>query len=193
MLFLKDLGPFTNLVATAGSILAMGAAIGLGWRRRTKWEPAEEDIAGGPQKVGGLLGAVTIAIIFGTMNDAAHVPVLSKWAFHLLVLTTASLITYGLLVSLLTYYIEIVIGNQQIRRVNIIGGFWIKKGIRRKIGREEVTIQEFLKGTAYNVDAVWPRLARALAKQSFVLAYLGLTVCGTVALACAALVIGLRQ
>ena len=42
-------GPFSSLVGTAGSIIATGAALRLGFKGRARWGPSEEDVSNGPQ------------------------------------------------------------------------------------------------------------------------------------------------
>src|SRR5260370_822681 len=98
-------GPLTNLVGTVGSIVAAGAAITLAFRGRQKWEPSEEDISRGPQKVAGLLGAVMIVILWALLNDAGHFDLLVRIAVGLAVLCALSLLVYGLLVATQTYYV----------------------------------------------------------------------------------------
>lgn len=190
---LEEYGPFTKIVIASGQIVAMGAAIALGFRGRAKWEPSEEDVSRGPQKVAGLVAAVSIVLIWTTMTNTTDIPVLSWWTIRLLILTVMALLVYGFLISVFTYHVERAASPRRASRVNIIGGFWLASGVKRRLEESAVTLQDFLKGTAYNVDAVWPRMSRALAKQTFVVAYLMLTVCGTLALACAAILLGLQS
>jgi len=49
------------------------------------------------------------------------------------------------------------------------------------------SVQQLFEGAAYKADLVWTRASRALAKQAFALAYIGLNLSGTMALSCAAL------
>jgi hypothetical protein len=184
-------GPFTSLVGTAGSIIATGAALMLGFRGRARWEPSEEDVSKGPQKVGSLLSAVGIVLLWANsrpdqMGSLTHLIV---W---LLAITVAALLAYGLLNSTLIYYIEVAVDSHRTEKQKIIGGFWYAKGVAEKIRSLGVTVQDFLAGTGYKVDAVWPRLSRGVAKQAFVLAYLLLTVCGTLALASGSIITGFK-
>jgi hypothetical protein len=41
----------------------------MGFRGRAKWEPSEEDVSAGPQKVAALITAVGIVIIWVRIND----------------------------------------------------------------------------------------------------------------------------
>src|SRR2546425_915111 len=95
----NNYGPLANLVGTVGSIISAGAAIGLAWRGRTKWEPSEEDISKGPQKVAGLVAAVLIVLIWALLNDAAHISLLVRFAIGLALLCVLSLLVYGFLVA----------------------------------------------------------------------------------------------
>jgi hypothetical protein len=184
-------GPFASLVGTAGSIIATGAALLLGFKGRARWEPSEEDVSKGPQRVGSLVGAVGIVLVWANSRPE-DLLVLTHLAVWLLGITVASLLAYGLLNSTLIYHVEVAVDPTKTARHNIIGGFWFAKGISAKIRSEGVTVQDFLKGTAYKTDVVWPRLSRGLAKQAFVLAYLLLTVCGTLALASASIITGFK-
>ncbi|MGA2906052.1 MAG: hypothetical protein ABSD98_19675 [Candidatus Korobacteraceae bacterium] len=184
-------GPFTSLVGTAGSIVATGAALLLGFRGRARWEPSEEDVSKGPQKVASLLSAVGIVLLWANSRPE-QMGALTHLVVWLLGITVAALLVYGLLNATLIYYIEVAVDSQKTEKQKIIGGFWYETGIAQQIRSLRVTVQDFLKGTGYNVDAVWPPLSRGLAKQAFVLAYLLLTVCGTLALASASIITGFK-
>jgi hypothetical protein len=186
-------GPLSNLVATGGALIAAGAAIALAWKGRAKWEPSEEDIPKGPQKVGGLVATVAIVVIWSQYIKAAHIPQVTTIAWTLLGVTVLSLLVYIILVTTQTYYKVVSTKANEVGRQTIIGGFWRKREAKTKQRKEKVTTQELLAGAAYDEDKVWDRLSRALAKISFVLCYLGLSVCGTVALACAAVIVDLTN
>lgn len=184
-------GPFANLVGTVGAIMATAGAIALGWRRRSRWEPSEEDVSKGPQRVGSLVAAVGIVLIWANSRPD-HASLLTYWSIWLAVTTVFALLVYGLLNSTMVYYIEVAVAPQETKEQKIIGGFWFEQGIPEKMRAAGVTTQDFLKGTGYKVDAVWPRIARGLAKQTFVLAYLALTVAGTLALTAGAVLVGFK-
>jgi hypothetical protein len=184
-------GPFASLVGTAGSIVATGTALLLGFKGRARWEPSEEDVSKGPQRVGSLVGAVGIVLVWANSSSENSLA-LTHLAVWLLGITVVALLAYGLLNSTLIYYVEVAMDSTKTAKQNIIGGFWYAKGIPEQIRSLGVTVQDFLKGTAYKTDVVWPRLSRGLAKQAFVLAYLLLTVCGTLALACGSIITGFK-
>jgi hypothetical protein len=188
----NDFGPLRNLVGTVGSIVAAGAAIGLAWRGRTKWEPSEEDISKGPQKVGGLVAAVMIVLIWSRINDRDHIGLLVRLAVGLALVSVVTLLLYGFLVAMQTYYVlQALKADEPIKR-NIIGGFWLTDEAKKSQRRKKVTTQALLAGAAYDPDVLWSRASRGLAKMFFVLCYLGLTVSGTLALTCAATIVGMR-
>jgi hypothetical protein len=187
-----DYGPLTNLVGTVGSIVAAAGAIALAFRGRTKWEPSEEDISKGPQKVGGLLAAVLIVLIWVLLSDAAHFTLLVRYAISLAALCVLSLLVYGFLVATQTYYVVVAARPNETEKKNIIAGFWLTLEARESRRRNKVTTQALLAGAAYDPDVLWSRVSRGLAKMLFVLFYLGLTVSGTLALTCAAIILGLR-
>src|SRR5437764_12309101 len=101
MTYATDYGPFAPVVAASGSILAMGLALGLGWRGRAKWEPAEEDVPAGPQKIGGLAAAITVALMWARMFDLRYGSTLTEIAISSLAVALASLLSYIMLQMLL--------------------------------------------------------------------------------------------
>jgi hypothetical protein len=192
-LFAQDnYGPLTNLVGTVGSIVASGAAIGLAWRGRTKWEPSEEDISKGPQKVAGLVAAVMIVLVWALLNRSAQIGLLVRFAIGLTLLCVLSLLVYGFFVATQTYYVVLAPKLNETVKANIIGGLWLTDQAKKSKSKNKVTTQVLLAGAAYDPDALWSRASRGLAKMLFVLCYLVLTVSGTLALTCAAIILGLR-
>ena len=106
--------------------------------------------------------------------------------------TVIFLLAYGFLVATQTFEIIYSPSANKYTTKNIIGGFWLtKEALSLKKKHKVTSTQEFLKGAEYDVDKVWSRPSRALAKLLFVVCYLGLTVSGTLALACAAIVLDL--
>ena len=192
-LFQQDnYGPLTNLVGTVGSVVAAGAAIGLAWRGRTKWEPSEEDISKGPQKVAGLVAAVMIVMVWALLNRSTHISLLVRFAIGLASICVLSLLVYGFFVATQTYYVVLTAKPNETVKKNIIGGFWLTDQAKKSKSKNKVTTQVLLAGAAYDPDVLWSRASRALAKMLFVLCYLALTVSGTLALTCAAMILGLR-
>ena len=201
MIFLQpnEYGPFSDIVSSAGSLIATAGALALGWRRRARWEPSEEDVANGPQRVGSLLVVIAIALLFTQMRDQSHLPFLNRLTLWLGIATVVSLLIYGILVGTLTYNrLDEVNGN--VVQKKIIGGFWLTKAANIVLSQKAaqtppvfLTKQELLMGAGYDPDKVWSPFSRSLAKSAFVICYLGLTASGTVALACASIILGLGQ
>ena len=182
----KDYGPLKDIVALAGSIMAAGAAIALAFRGRARWEPSEQDIQAGAQKVGALVASVLIALMWVAWRDGKHNGTLVTVALVLLGATLLSLLLYGYLVGAQTYDVVTQDGTKK-----VIGGFWLTAEAKEQRKARNLTIQRLLEGAAYDVDKLWSRPSRQLAKSSFLLGYLGLTICGTVALAAAAIRLGI--
>ena len=187
MLAAQNYGVLKDVVATAGSIMAAGSAIRFSWKGRADWEPSEQDIPSGAQKIGALIAAVLIALVWVRWRDGKHTGSLEEAALILLGLTVAFLIAYGYLVGVQTYKVAQINGKTR----NVIGGFWLTNEAKQSKARHNVPIQQLLEGAAYNVDRLWSPASRQLAKTTFVVGYLGLTVCGTVALAAGAIRLGL--
>jgi len=194
---MDDYGVLGPIVIHAGSLMATVGALAFGFKRRARWEPSEEDISLGPQRVASLMSAVAVAVVWSTRRFPTSSGLLIGLSIACAALTFFALIAYGLLVGVQTYYRETVKENVVVRQ-NVIGGFSLnveaKEALRR--AREQnpsLTIQELFKGAAYDVDKMWHRLSRSLAKQLFVISYIMLVSCGTVALASAAILVGLSM
>lgn len=194
----NNYGPLSDLVSGAGSLLAAVGALGLGWRRRAKWEPSEEDIARGPQRVGSLLAVIAIAILWSQTRNPIYLPELNRFAIILGIIAVVSLLIYGFLVATFTYFKVTGVSHNKPVEEKIIGGLRLTSAARHSINAAAsasrfLTKQDLLAGAAYDPDKVWERWSRGIAKGLFVIFYLGLTVSGTIALACASIILGLSQ
>lgn len=192
----NNYGVMKDLVSGAGSLLATAGALWLGWGKRAKWEPSEEDIARGPRRVGSLLAVIAIAILWTQTRRPEYLPTLNKLAIGLGVLAVLALCVYGFLVSKYTYEKKVPNARGTADTVKLIGGFTLTQPAKHVLAEKAgagvyLTEQELLAGGAYDPDKVWTRGSRALAKQLFVICYLALTVAGTIALACASIILGL--
>ena len=188
MILDSNYGPFQTLVSAVGSLTATVAAIALGFRKRASWEPSEQDVESGPQRVGSLLAAVAISILWTQFRDSSHAGELSRWAIVLAAGCTMFLLAYGFLIGTQTYQIQQTSVGGPTRR-NVIGGFALTDKAKREADEQHLTIQQVLERFNYDCDRVWPRSSRSLAKLLTVVFYLGLTVCGTAALACASILV----
>lgn len=183
-------GALAPLVSSVGSLVAAAAAIGLAWRGRARWEPSEEDVAAGPQRVGGLVAAIAIALLWATANDSGSDPLLVGLAIALTTVAVLALLAYSYVISTQTYEVVVVQSrNADPKTQKIIGGFALTPNAKKVAAERTVTTQEILRGSQYDVDRIWTRPSRAFAKLVFVACYLALTVSGTVAIACAAMLI----
>jgi hypothetical protein len=192
-----DFGPLAGVVKNAGVLLSAAGAVALAWKRRARWEPAEEDVPQGAQRLGGLVGAIGIGTMWTTCNSAEHLPTLRTLSWALGLGALASFLVYGYLVGTMTYEKVVIVGNKTISR-KIIGGFWLTELAmqtlqQRRSERRPLTIQQLFKGSPYDEDKVWSRQGRALAKQCFLMSYLGVTVCGTMALAAVSISMGVSK
>jgi len=189
-------GVFANLVADAGSLVAVAGAIGLAWKKRSAWEPVEEDIPNAAQHVGGLFAAVAIAVFWYqvTMSGVLNGHDLIEYMEGLSAATLFGFVIYSLLVATFVYEKPVAVSAKAAKSIKIIGGFWLTNEAKRCLvsgDPKPSTIQDLVLGCA-NVDQVWPRISRALAKMSFTLSYICLTACGTCLLACAALLMSVK-
>ncbi len=179
--------------------MAMSGALLLGFKGRAKWEPSDQDVDKGAQKVGALASAVLIGFIFLELSKPEDVPTLMHLALICLIITVVSLLLYSALTTIFVY----VQWQDTSEQRNIIGGLALTAEAREALNRETKrakeegqvppTIQELFKGSAYEIDQLWSRPSRAMAKILFTLGYLGLTIAGTIALASASIAIGHRM
>ena len=194
---MSEYGVLAPIVVHAGSAIAATGAISLGFKGRWNWDPCEEDVSNGPRKVAGLLAALAIGIMWATLQQPANTYALIVIIFACGSSTLLSLMVYGFLINVYTFdRCKIVNGVET--HENVIGGFTLSEEAKhnRDNFKEEkgvfLTVQELLKGAEYNVDKIWTRVSRGLAKQLFVLSYIILVGCGTTALAATAILIGLQ-
>jgi hypothetical protein len=185
----EEYGPLSDVVAAAGSIIAASGAIALAWRGRTKWEPSEQDLDKGPQKVGGLLAAVLISVLWFQTVTGNSQPPLGFLAILLSGLCLVSLFTYSFLISVQTFSKLVSTGPNKSEERKVVGGFRLTERAKEALRKNDVTLQELFAGSAYNEALVWTPSSRALAKIAFAFSYIVLTVSGTVALASVALLI----
>lgn len=189
-------GPLSQIVAYAGMIMAMGGAIFLAFKGREKFEPSAEEIPLGPQRVGGLVSSAIIVIVWLTATITMW-SFLVKLVFSLLVLTILFFLVYLYLILEHTYIEEIVVDNRtnpvKTKHAKIIGGFNLTEHAKRELNkRKNITIQKLFAGSGYQRDLIWTHRSQTYSKLSFVMGYLGLSICGTVALGMAAILLILR-
>jgi hypothetical protein len=185
-----DYGPFGSIVSGAGSLIAVGGALLLTWKKRSDWEPADEDLPLGAQRIAGLAICVVIAALWFSQHDQPSSSLLfAAWACLAAALLFAA--AYGVLIGMFTFERQVATGPRSTVRRKIVGGFVLTGQAKRllKNQRPQVTLQEIFKGAAYDPDHVWTRSSRSLAKLCFFLAYIGTVVFGTAALAAAAIAI----
>lgn len=120
-----------------------------------------------------------------TLTDADRISLVVRPA----IATLIGMIACSLLVGVYVHDRTVASGPGRTKIIQIIGGFWMTseaKAIRRKPAPPPSPIdRERILGDA-DIDQIWPRISRALAKLSFQLAYSCLTVGRTWRLACAA-------
>ncbi len=181
-----DYGPLTDLVKYAGILISSAGAIGLTWLRRANWEPSEQDVSKGPAKVAGLLTAVAIGIMWAQYASPAFKGPIVIAAASLGAACLIFLLIYGYLIARLVFEQTIAPKKNHTQTIKIIGGFSLTRDARKQL-RNAGSIQKLFEGAAYDCDLVWLRESRALAKQLFVLCFISLNVCGSLAVSCAAL------
>jgi hypothetical protein len=188
---MSDLGIFGGLVANGGALIAAGGALGLAWRGGSKWGPESVSIKAGPERVGLLLAALSIAILWVA---PLLTPYYFAWRFWTMigagVACLLGLLIYSALRTIYVFDQEYAIGRADAATRKVIGGLWLTSRARASKRTYQVSVQTLLKGAGNDLDMIWPRPARALAEALFILGYLTLTMGGTIGLAAASLLIG---
>lgn len=181
-------GALSQLVSVATSLVAAAGAIGLAWRGRAvpAWEPKDEEVPDGAQKVAGVLTAAAIAYEWAGLRKPGHATTLNVLLLVFGITTLLSLIIYGFLKGTRTVVAKVAQPNGGTRDVDVISGFRPKDDhAARQLATD--TIQNVFAGALYDPDRVWTRESRQLAKITILLSYIALMICGTLLLATAAL------
>jgi hypothetical protein len=185
-------GVLAEVVATSGSLMAATGAIGLAWRGKAvpNWNPADEEVPDGAQKVAGVLSAAVIAYLWAALRSPAKSSTLDLLLIIFGVLTVVSLLGYSFVKGTQTLHATKVKPDGKTEQVDIIGGFKLRPKALELRDNEDKTVQEILQGALYDPDKVWTRTSRQLAKTAVLIGYMGLLIFGTLLLAAAALRIG---
>lgn len=188
---MADYGVLTELVDDIGALIAASTAIMLSFKGRQQWEPSEEDIPKGPVKIVGVLTAVGVGLLYYWASQLRY----NEDTYYWIAIVCASALVLGflayvILITVYTYERQVAVSGE-VQTDKIIGGFWLT-GTARKVQQERPetkNIQRLLRGAAFNVDDVWPRVSRALAKVSFLLSYFTVIIGGCLALAAVAIML----
>ncbi len=184
-----DFGQFGPMIANGTTLFAAVGSLFMLFKKRAKWEPAEEDVPKLAQSIAALLGAIGLAWLwyYQTVQGSAVRASLLTIAVWSGALAFICAIAYALLVGILTYDREVAISPKRVSRMKIIGGFFLRPDAKAAQAKSKVTTQELFKGSGYDADKLWDRPNRSLAKSSFLVSYVGLVVGGMVAIATAAM------
>jgi hypothetical protein len=182
----QDYGPLKDVVSDAGSIIAAGSAIATTWIGHANWEPAEQALPNALKKVGGLVAGAVIAVMWVSWRDGHHNHALVVTAGSLLILTVVFLLMYSYLVGAHTHQVP----RKGMPPRQIVGGLWLTKEAKQTKAARKLTRKRLLAGSAYDIEKLWSPASHELAKVACLVGYLGLTMCGTVALGAAAIRLG---
>ena len=187
----SNYGLLTGLVDDIGALIAAAGAIILAFRGRNRWEPCEEDIPKGPAKISGSLTAAGIAYLWYRSETLFDAGIFFSVLLYCAIGVVVGFLTYVMLITVFTFDRAIAVSTTEIRTEKIIGGFWLHKLARQEMRNRDgaPTTQKLLEGAAYDVDKVWPRFARGLAKISFILAYLLVIISGSLLLTSGAIIL----
>jgi len=185
-----NLGQYAQLVAAAGTLIAVGAALIQSWRKRATWEPVEEDLPLLGQKLAGLFVSLAVATLWyryqANLDSSAD---FLNAAWILAGALCCFVLLYALLMGVFVFEREIVTGNKKVSKQKIVGGFLLTPAARDSRTKHQVTIQELFRGAAYDADKVWTKFSRAIVKLLMAFSYVGVVFTGTVTLASASIAV----
>jgi hypothetical protein len=189
----SDHGVLTGVVQGVGWLVSATAAILMLWRRRANWEPSEQDVPRGAERVAGLVTAIVLAVVFTQLNGVQHTGQLIRLAMWLGGAAVLAFLTYSFLTSVYTFTREYSPAPNVRKEEKIIGGFALTPDAQIQKEKRRLPVQDLLRGAGNDPDRIWTRTSRAFAKQVFVAAYILLIACGTIALACAGILLMLSS
>jgi hypothetical protein len=178
-----EYGPLAKLVGLVACASSAGWAILASFRGRAKWEPSQESLPNGPRQVAGAGTALFVTIIWVTLNKPEDDVVLIRLGATTFALSLFFLLFYRFLIPVYTYTKQVVTNTGTVE-AKVLGGLWRKKEAAKGERRQKITTQEYFKRVRYEEDKVWSRPARELANAFFAIAYIGVTICGALALTC---------
>lgn len=172
-----DYGDLAPLVKAVGWLVSSAWAVIVGWRGRSKkWAPVDEEIKGGVSRVGGLLTAGCLALLwFLAATDVSQ----GRWLLRVAILsaavTVAAFLANNFALTGLIYNSREADGTPK----RIVGGLWLTANARAAKKQNDDTVEGVLEGNRWTKDRVWPRPSQAAAKTLFLLMYLLFTVAGS--------------
>jgi hypothetical protein len=177
-----DPGPFAPMIGYVTAILAAIFLVSILWRGRLAvWNSPEEELPRTAPKIVSVITGVAMVILW-LWAAPDVIWGLGFISIFLAILLILSYLTYSYLVGVLSYKIEVPIGQNKTRNHRIVGGFWLESNAKERLENEQITIQELLQGAAYNPDRLWSRTSRSLAKTTLLLLYLAIMFSGTLAI-----------
>ena len=188
-----DYGQFKDVVAIAGSILAAGTAIRLGWMRRAKWMPPAESVPGGTVKVSALVCSVVIAVLFLVRSQLGLV-LMVVIAGVCLVLT---LIALAVSIFTNTTYSFVRRPHGQKAETRMLGGSRLTDEAlsinqkKKAANQPGLTVQQLFEYSHFKPDLVWTKESQALVQIASTMGFILLQVAGSIALASAAIAFSL--
>jgi|ERR1019366_7499953 hypothetical protein len=142
----SDTGPLEPGVKAAGWLVSAIAAIGLGWRGRTNWEPTDESVRHGAAKVSGLLAAIGLALLWTQLASADHQKTLVVLTAAFAVLCLLSLLGYGYVIGTKVFDKEETTGPSRSRTLKLVGGFRLTTAASKALEqRPGLTVQELFR------------------------------------------------
>jgi hypothetical protein len=174
----QDYGSFRDIVSGATALVAAAAAVLRLVRGGARWEPAEEDL---PLRITGILTAILMGLMWWRYSAGQHEAELLLWVASSLIISFVGLVAYLILINTMMYKVVEIEEFKQppFRRPvvkNIIAGFRLTKQAAVACeGNPSESLQEVLAGFQYDVDRVWNRPSRTLAKLAFLLSAMALT------------------
>ncbi|MGU3468826.1 hypothetical protein ACLBXO_28675 [Methylobacterium sp. C33D] len=184
---MADYGALGDVVAASGSLIGAATAIGLAWKRRSKWMPPEEAVPDATAKVSSLICAVAVGIIY--INRIKIGPE-SMSAISIVCLISALLCLIVSIFINTVYSFEYYASNDD-RKSRILGGLRLTREARHIAKTRHLEVHKLFENANFDRDLVWTRPSRALTAVISTLGYIGLLASGSIALASTAILMSL--
>ncbi len=181
-------GPFSDIVALAGSLMGAAWAIGLAFTGRARWLPPEEDLSGSVARVSALMCAVAIAILYVFGRDAIGLVGLA-WIAGVCVGVTIMALLVSIYLNTVYSFEKVVYTGKKAHRTRVLGGFSLTQEAIKIRDERSKSVQELFKEGNYDRDLVWTKASCGMLKVASTIGYLFLQASGSIGLAAAALLV----
>lgn len=185
-------GVLSDVVAVAGSLIAVAAAIRLAWMRRAKWMPPAETVTGATAKSSALICAVVIGVLYLFRLQIGT----SRMASLALILLGCFIFSLCVSIYVNTAYSFVErkhkTKSEQLE-FRVLGGFILTQEAKHISHEKKMQAQALYENSNFRRDNVWTKGSQAALQVVSTLGFLTLQVSGSLALATVSILFGLAS